>query len=58
MQGGLEAAERVELQRLRDQARRELQSAQYAAITESRSSTHANEHSGRSGAIVIELLAS
>lgn len=58
MQGGLEAAERAELQRLRDQARRELQSAQYAAITESRSSTHANEHSGRSGAVVIELLAS
>ncbi len=58
MQGGLEAAERAELQRLRDQARREMQSAQYAAITESRSSTHANEHSGRSGAIVVELLAS
>ena len=58
MRGGLEAAERAELQRLRDQARREMQSAQYAAITETRSSSYANEHSGRSGQLVAELLLS
>jgi len=38
--------------------KRERQSAQYAAIVESRSSTYANEHSGRAGQIVIDLLAS
>jgi Zn-finger nucleic acid-binding protein len=58
MRGGLEAAERAELQRLRDQARRELQTAQFAAITESRSSTHASDNSGHASAIVMDLLAS
>jgi len=58
MRGGLEAAERAEIERLRTDVKRERQSAQYAAIVESRSSRHAHEHSGRAGQIVIDLLAS
>ncbi|MBK9036485.1 MAG: zf-TFIIB domain-containing protein [Myxococcales bacterium] len=58
MTGGLEQAERAEIARMRDEAKRELQAAQFAAIGESRSSSQAQKNSGRSGAVVIELLAS
>ncbi|MEZ4403097.1 MAG: zf-TFIIB domain-containing protein [Kofleriaceae bacterium] len=60
MGGGLEAAERVELQRLRDEVKRERQNVQYAAIVDSRVSSRAREgaSSGRSAAIVADLLLS
>ncbi len=57
--GGLEQAERQEIDRLREQAKRELQSAQFAAIVDARVSSQANggAHRSSSADVVMGLLA-
>lgn len=60
MQGGLEQAERLEIERMRDEVKRERQSAQYAAIVDARVSSQAGSGAYRSSSAdaVVRLLAS
>jgi Zn-finger nucleic acid-binding protein len=57
MNGGLEKAQRAEIARLKDQARHELDSARFASMMASRSSTHVVEYPGlERGTALIDLL--
>jgi len=61
MNGGLEAAKQKELEKLRDDARREVHNAQYAAMMASRSSTRAASASNygagsTGGSALVDLL--
>ncbi len=59
MSGGLEQAQKKELAKMREDAKREQQNAQFAAMMASRSSTHALETSRRgssSGGALVDLL--
>lgn len=58
--GGLEKAQKKELERLRDDARREQQNAQFAQMMANRSSSHAfdqhHHHRGSTGGALADLL--
>lgn len=60
MKGGLEQAQKKEIAKLKEDAKREQQNAQFAAMMAARSSTHAFEHSRRgnhsSGSALVDLL--
>jgi hypothetical protein len=57
LNGGLEKAEKREIARLREQAKREQQNAQFAQMMAARSSTREVEHEAR-GIALVELLGS
>jgi len=56
MQGGLEKAERRDLERLREQARRERDDARYAQIQAARMTSMPNERYRTGGAALVDLL--
>lgn len=58
MSGGLEAAQKKELERMRDAVKREQQSAQFATMMAARSSTNAPQESrrGSAGQALVDLL--
>lgn len=55
MGGGLEQAQKRELERMRQDVQREKISAQHSAMMAARSSTHGFDHSSRGGALVALL---
>jgi Zn-finger nucleic acid-binding protein len=57
MNGGLEQAQKKELERLRSDAKREQQNAQFAAMMSARSSSQAVDHHSPGGALVDLLFA-
>ena len=57
MQGGLEKAEKIQIQRLREAAKREQANAQYAMMMASHASTHAIGETNRGTALVDLLFA-
>jgi Zn-finger nucleic acid-binding protein len=56
MSGGLERAERKQLERMREQLKREAANAQYAAMMAARSSSHAQSESATHSSALIDLL--